>query len=111
MPQPIDLQTELMRVTAAERVQHATARAAQVTQQRSAAQQQHEQVAAESQVREATHAEEGQVDADGRPDPRKRRRARKGRPAEDAKVRTFYTADEKPEVVEDPEQHRLDISI
>lgn len=112
MPQPIDLQTELMRVTAAERVQHLANRTAQAVQQRAAHQQQQQQVEAESQVQEAAQAEQGRVDPDEKADERKRRKKKKEQAqAADPSVRTFYTPHEKPEVVEDPEEHRLDISI
>jgi hypothetical protein len=110
MPQPIDLQSELMRVTTAERIQQVAARNAQVMQQRSAAQQQQQQVEAESQVRETTQSEHGEVDPNGRPDARKRRKNKKAAP-DDTKTRTFYSAAEKTEVVEDPDEHRLDISV
>lgn len=112
MPQPIDLQTQLTQVTAAERIQQVAARQAQALQQRSAAQQQQQQVEAETQVRETTEAEHGKVDADNDAHAQKRRKGKK-KPLtpEDIKAHTFYSADEKPEVIEDPEAHRLDISI
>jgi hypothetical protein len=112
MPQPIDLQSELMRVNAAERMQQLTARSVHAAQQRTTMQQQQQQVEAESQVRHTTEAEEGKVDADDKAGKEKRRKGKKAKPAyDDTKARTIYSADEKPEVLENPEDHSLDISI
>ena len=112
MPQPIDLQSELSRVTAAERIQQLAARNAQAMQQRSVAQQQQQEVEADSQVRETTEAEHGQVDPDGDANKQKGRKEKKKPPSpEDIKAHTIYTADEKPEVIESPEEHNLDISV
>lgn len=110
MPQPVDLQSELMRVTQAERVQQLANRNAQVMQHRAATVQQQQEAQADSQVVETAQAEEGKVDPDGKGDEKKRRKRRKNK-VEDTSIRTFYTAQEKPEVVEDPGEHHLDISI
>ena len=107
MPQPIDLQSELSRVTAAERVQQVTERASQLAQHRATVQQQQQLGESEAQVQKARHSdEEPGVDPEAREKDRERRRRKAATPPS---ARTFYTAEERPEVVEAPEEHRLDL--
>lgn len=109
MPQPIDLQSELSRVTAAERVQHVAERASQLAQHRAAIQQQQQQAQAENQVQRSRHADErAGVDPDENEKDRGRRKSRRGI-ATDPSSRTFYTSEERPEVVDDPEEHHIDL--
>jgi hypothetical protein len=113
MPQPIDLQTELMRVTAAERVQQAVDRVSLAAQGRLAAHLQQDRFEKETRVQESRHAAQDAVDADGRGGKQGRRRSKRdgegGGPASTA-VRTFYTGRERPEIVEDPGEHQLDVT-
>ncbi len=109
MPQPVDLPSELMRVTAAERVRQITERASLAAQQRASAHQQEEQVRVETQVHETVQPERAEVDS--APEDRKRRRGRSDDSDSDKASRTFYDPDEKPRVVEDDEGHRIDISV
>ncbi len=109
MPQPIDLQSELSRVTAAERVQQVTERASQLAQQRATVQQQQQLAQAETQVNEAKHSEERSgVDPEANDKDRERRRAKRSAPAAES-TRTFYTQEERSEVVDDPGEHRIDL--
>ncbi len=63
MPQPIDPNTELGRVTAAERIQQATERAALAAQARQSAESDRERLSAEQQVREMRQKSE-EVDSE-----------------------------------------------
>jgi uncharacterized membrane protein YkoI len=65
MPQPIDLQTELGRATAAERIQAVADRASLAAQQRTAEETAKERLRHEAQVQQTDQAEEAQVDPDG----------------------------------------------
>lgn len=109
MPQPIDLQSELSRVTAAERVQQVSERASQQAQQRATVQQQQQLAQAESQVNRARPSDErAGVDPEAHDKERERRRAKRNAPAAPS-TRTFYTQEERSEVVEDPGEHRIDL--
>jgi len=66
MPQPVDLQTEIARVTAAERIQQAADRASLAAQQRVAAETEESRVAAETQVRQTDETANEHVDENGR---------------------------------------------
>jgi hypothetical protein len=113
MPQPIDLQTELMRVTAAERVQQAVDRVSLAAQGRASAHLQQDGLVKETLVQQTTQAEQSRVEEEGRGDPnrRKRRRSPSNAPAADPASRTFYAVDEKPHVVDDPGEHHLDVTV
>jgi hypothetical protein len=65
MPQPIDVQTELARLTAAERVQQISDRLSLVAQHRVAVDIQEQQVVSETQVQQA-HAKSEEVEEEAR---------------------------------------------
>ncbi len=120
MPQPVDMPTEIARVTAAERIQQSTVRSSLVAQQRLANEAEQERVNAETYVQQ-TDPKSEDVDRElRRRNPymgrRRRREADKesgddqGTEREDAAHR-FYTADEQEQTVEDPADHRLDVTI
>jgi hypothetical protein len=106
MPQPIDLQTELGRITAAERIQQISDRASLAGQQRTAAEIQEQRIQVETQVQQ-THAQSGQVEEElKRRNPfagRRRRRAHE------------QDAEETPAslrgLVAEPEPHQFDVTI
>lgn len=111
MPQPIDPMTELGRVTATERIQQIADRASLAAQSRSAALVAHDQLMAESQVGEMEEKKE-EVDRDlRRRNPYMGRRKKKGATGVPDAQHTFYNAEEKPEIVDDPDDHALDVTI
>ncbi len=66
MPQPVDLQTELGRVSAAERIQQIADRASLATLQRAAEEVAQNRVSQESQVQQATQSESEQVEGEAK---------------------------------------------
>jgi hypothetical protein len=75
MPQPVDLQTEMARMSATERIQQATDHASLAAQQRVAAEAQKEQVSRETEVTETQETQSEEVDAEERR--REERRSRR----------------------------------
>jgi hypothetical protein len=107
------MQTEVARITAAERVQQVVDRVSLAAQQRAAAVTEEHRVTDETRVKGAPESE-----ARVNPDERRRQQQRKQEqspqhedPATEKAARTFYNADEKEEVADAPGEHRLDISI
>ena len=109
MPQPIDLQTELGRLTAVERVQFVTQRAATMAQQRMAALEREEQVRIETRVAETPETDSGKVNPDERRRSDREGRGRRGE-EEDRAARTLYDEHEHAKVLDDPEEHHLNVS-
>jgi len=114
MPQPIDMQTEIARVTMADRIQDATSRAALAAQQRAVTEEEGRQVQAETTVEETPENQSKHIDKDGRrkaPFARKRSKSKKkdkGHPTEG--VSELYTASHQKEIPETG-GHDLDVSI
>lgn len=112
MPQPIDPNTEIMRISVAERIQQVADRASLAAQARASSETEQRTMHVESEVDE-THQKNEQVD----PETRRRQPFMGRRKRRDKKVSkpavsyTLYNAEEKPEILEDPEAHGLDISI
>ena len=104
MPQPIDMQTELARMTAAQRIQEIADRASLVAQQRVTMDEQAQRVEAETQVQQ-THPKGQEVDEETRR--RNPYRGRRHRPprAEELAAKTV----EPPAAPE--ELHRFDVSV
>lgn len=113
MPQPIDPATEINRAAAVERLQQLTSRSDLNAHARNA------HALAQQQLDAETHVERPEAKSDEVERELKRRNPYLGRrkkrplseesPSEEA--RTFYSADEKPTVVEDEPPHKLDITI
>jgi hypothetical protein len=113
MPQPVDPTTEIGRMAAIERVQQWASRADLAAQARQAAEAAKHQMDAESHV-DQTQAKSDEVDRETKrrnPYSGRRRHKREEDAPPTPESRTFYTADEHTTVVEDDEQHRLDITI
>lgn len=115
MPQPIDPNTEFMRVAAAERIQQIADRASLAAQARTTDQADIDRTLLETQVREMNQKSE-QVDEELRrrtpfSGKRKRRKKDEEEEAQDEAAHTFYTADEQKEIVEDSGDHGLDVTI
>lgn len=109
MPQPIDLQTELARITTMERVQQISDRLSLAAHQRMADQAVQQQVNAETQTRQTEQKSE-EVDRD------LRRHTPFGNRREGGSGGEGQGHEEKPKATRVPpaapaEEHRLDISI
>ena len=103
MPQPIDFQTEVGRMVAAERIQSAVDRAALAAQQRSASEAQREQVETETSVHETPETQSEHVDEQlRRRNPYGRRRRK------DAKDDDQGSSHKKPK---GEEGHQLDVTV
>ncbi|MFP6583931.1 MAG: hypothetical protein VCD00_15435 [Candidatus Hydrogenedentota bacterium] len=112
MPQPIDMLSEISRVHMAERMQDVASRSSLAAQQHAATESKENDHARETQVNETEKAEHSRIDADGRnknPSAKKRGKRKKGPTNEQS--HTVYTASEEKEVLQDPDDHDLDVTI
>ena len=118
MPQPVDLQTEVARVSAADRVQQIADRVSLAAQQRQVLSVEQERVDVETQVQGTADTQNREVDADGRrrnPFVGRRQRRRKTgaqEPGEETPP-AFYNAGEEVEEVADDlvEGRNFDVTI
>lgn len=111
MPQPIDPFTELGRLTAAERIQQIAERASLAAQMRASDSAAQQLVAAETQVHGMLQKGDEVNEELRRKNPYLGRRKRKPEEAETDLSHTFYTAEEKKDIAEDPDAHGLDVTI
>lgn len=111
MPQPIDMNTELARATAAQRVQEVADRASLAAQQRQAQHAQEVRVGAESVVQESAQSEHGALVDDRRSEGQgqQRQHARKPDTGEAHGEDGDHGAGDL-HVIPDEEQHRLDLN-
>ena len=103
MPQPIDMQSELGRTMAAERIQDAAIRAALLAQQRAQIDAERQRAAREHEVAQTHETESEGVDQDGQgnqPPPRRGRNV--ARPAEQQEPRTARDSGD---------EHALDVKV
>jgi hypothetical protein len=110
MPQPVDLQTELARTSAVERIQQVADRLSLAGQQRSAVEAQRERLEQEQQVQQPPETGNRPIEPDGRrrnPYVGRRRRRKKG---DKKTVATLYNAHEEPELL-DGEGDQFDVSV
>ncbi|MBI5091413.1 MAG: hypothetical protein HZB26_03105 [Candidatus Hydrogenedentes bacterium] len=113
MPQPVDLQTEMGRVTQAERVQQVQDRASLAAQQRLAASAQETRLQTETQVQES-HTTSDQVEKEARRrNPyigrRRKRNAETGAGSDTSEKPP--NAGEKPVIADDSEGITLDVTV
>ena len=109
MPQPVDLQTEMGRVAAAERIQQVADRLSLAAQQRVAESAEEERILEETQVRQSNESEHREIERDGRrrnPFAGRRKHA-KHQDTEDAAT---YNAAEKKEAPDDDGRH-FDVTV
>lgn len=110
MPQPVDLQTELGRVSAAERIQQIADRASLASLQRTAEEVAQNRVSQESQVQQTDQPQSEQVDAEAkRRNPFVGRRKRRG--DDDSDDEGGAEAESHRGPTEDGEGGRLDVSV
>ncbi len=110
MPQPIDPNTEILRATAAERIQQIADRASLAAQSRGAAEAADEQVRAESQVKQMNQKSEEVESELRRKNPYQGRRRKRKKDGDHPSI-TLYNAAEQEEFTDDPDAHDLDIII
>jgi hypothetical protein len=111
MPQPVDLQTEIARITATERIQQVADRASLAAQQRAAIAMEETRVSVETQVQQTDETENEEVDENGRrknPFMGRRRKRAKG---EGAVPQSKTKAGELRVIPEGTDEHRLDVTI
>ena len=114
MPQPIDMQTELGRTIMAERVQEAVGRTSLAAQARSLQESDEDRLENETLVHETHETENRRLDEDARrknPFVGKRRRRKRPTDQREKASKVFYTPKEGEEIAEDPDDHRLDVTI
>jgi len=112
MPQPVDLQTELARVTAAERIQQSVDRTSLAAQQRGSAEIDESRVAVETQVQQADETANERIDENGRRrNPFAERRRKKEKGEGKAAPRAKAKAGDLHVIPEGTEEHKLDVTI
>lgn len=112
MPQPIDMTSEIARVTTADRLQQIADRLSLAAQMRAATETQEERVAVETQVQQ-TQAQSEQVEAElRRRNPYARRRVKRAyQTDEEEKPITGYDAHEHLENLSESEGRHLDVLV
>lgn len=114
MPQPIDMQTEMARITMAERMQEA-ARAQLAAHQRAASEQDKLRVDMETAVHDTDESQNEHIDGEQkRRNPYSRLRKKKRKESgelRDPAASVFYTAADGKQIAEDPEDHGLDVTV
>ena len=111
MPQPVDLQTEMGRVAAAERIQQIADRLSLAAQQRTAESIDEERLREETQVQQSHESEQREIERDGRRrNPYAGRRRRRSNRQEIEGEGTTYTAPEEREAADEGGQH-FDVSV
>jgi ABC-type Zn2+ transport system substrate-binding protein/surface adhesin len=114
MPQPVDLQTEMGRLTAADRIQQIADRVSLAAQQRTAQVLEKERLSEETQVQQTREAESEEVDAEGQgrnPAAGRRHHRHPEQNEGDEEAHVFYNAEENQEIAEQPEGHNFDVTI
>lgn len=114
MPQPIDMQSELGRMTMAERVQEAAGRAALAAQVRAASEADDDRQSAETQVAETRETESDNIRGDAkRKNPFARRRKKRGDGQEAGldPATAMYTPGESNGVADDSDGQNLDVTV
>jgi len=110
MPQPVDFQTEVAKVSAAERAQQIAGRVSLAAQQRDTSGEQQTRVEAETQVQQTAESENLEVDAEGHrrnPFAGRRRRRSKG----DDVSGGIGAAGGEDRPADGEERHKLDVTI
>ncbi len=108
MPQPIDMQTELGRTMAAERIQDASARAALLAQQRAQLEEDKVRVAQQTQVGQAEQTDDREV-REREEHGEGQERGRKRKPAAQASAESPPPAPRK--ALEPGAEHGFDVSV
>ena len=111
MPQPIDINTEFARSTAAQRVQEIADRASLAAQQLMVQHAQEEQVAAETVVQQSNDSGEDPAVSDRRENREQQRKQQHGKPADRAEAAHGDHGAGDLAIIPDEEQHRLDVTV
>ncbi len=114
MPQPIDPQTEIVRTSAAERIQQIADRTSLAAQARVAADSATLQRDLETQVQQSKMKSDEMNRELKRRNPfvgRRKKREQGSHEGENQKARHFYNASEKEVLADDPREHDFDVEI
>lgn len=114
MPQPIDAQSELARLSLLDRAQEVAGRAAAAQAQRDLAEAERLRNQDIRTVQETPESQSEHVDEDGRrknPFVVRRRKRKGGEDATDLRARVFYDAKERTRVADDPDGQELDVTV
>lgn len=112
MPQPVDLQTEVARITAAERIQQIADRVSLAAQQHAAVETETERVADETTVRQPLPKGPEVDTEERRRNPFAGQRKKSGKDRErDAAAHKFYGRDEHEADADDPDDHKFDVTV
>lgn len=114
MPQPIDMQSEITRISMAERMQDAATRSSLAALQRAQLEAEKDERLKTTLVNQSDEVENPHI----RPEEKSEKNAKK-RPKKKKKPKTesdiaahvMYTSHEEKEVVADPDDHNLDLTI
>ena len=111
MPQPIDMQSELGRMTMVERIQDVAGRASLAAQARAASEADDDRKSTETQVAETRETESENVRGDGKRKNPFARRRKKARDAELDPARPTYKPGESKKVADDSDGQNLDVTV
>ncbi len=111
MPQPIDPNTEIMRMSVAERIQQIMDRTSLAGQAHHASHAADEQVGMETLVQQLDQKDPVVDDEARRRNPYRGKRQKKKDAASSDAAHVFYTASERRELADDPDAHTLDVEV
>lgn len=114
MPQPIDMQSEITRVSMAERMQDAATRSSLAALQRAQLEAEAAERTKTTLVNESDEVENPHIRPEdhGAKNAKKRpKKKKKPKTASDIAAHVMYTSHEEKEVVSDPDDHNLDLTI
>ena len=115
MPQPIDMQSEITRVSMAERMQDAATRSSLAALQRAQLEAESDERVKSTQVNETEETQQSKIHSDERREKNaeKRPKKKKKKPKTDSDIaaHVMYTSHEEKEVLSDPDDHDLDLTI
>ena len=114
MPQPIDMQSELTRVSMAEKMQDAATRSSLAALARAQLEADADERIKSTLVNESDEAKESQIRSEERAkkdEQKRKKRKKKPKTESDIAAHVMYTSHEQKEVVTDPDDHNLDLMI
>jgi len=111
LPQPVDMLSEIVRTTMAERFQDAAARASVAGLQRAQDELELQKRVQETDVTETPEAQNEHVDEEAkRRNPYAGKRKKKSKSPEDVEEKLFYTEKSTEMLPDDPDAHSLDVT-
>ncbi len=114
MPQPIDMQSELTRVSMAEKMQDAATRSSLAALQRAQLESEENDRLKSTSVNESEETQDSPIRQEERKKNQSKKQSKKKKPPKtelDIAAHVMYTSHEEKEVVTDPDDHNLDLTI